>query len=97
MSKEKNTAESQPDLEQLADTMAANLRKLETLLKATEKPDLLTRHEVAEMLKISIVTVHEWTNKGHLKSYRLGGKVFFKRHEIDAALLPIPKGKGGRT
>jgi excisionase family DNA binding protein len=69
------------------------IKALDEKLKPTEpQNDYLTRNEVVELLKVSYVTIHDWTNKGFLKSYRLGNKVFYKRAEIDAAMVEIKKG-----
>lgn len=51
----------------------------------------LTRKEVGDLFKVSLVTIHSWTNKGLLKSYRIGNKVRYKRHEIEQALVEIHK------
>jgi excisionase family DNA binding protein len=51
--------------------------------------DYLTRADVASLFKISLVTVHQWTQQGIFKAYRLGTRVYFKRSEIDNALTVI--------
>jgi excisionase family DNA binding protein len=54
--------------------------------------DYITRREVARLFGISLVTVHDWTNKGILTAYKIGNKVFYKRVEVENALVR----KGGR-
>ena len=54
--------------------------------KPQPKETLLTRKEVAKLLKISLVTVHSWTNKGILKSYRIGNQIRYKETEVLKAL-----------
>ncbi|MDR2824833.1 MAG: helix-turn-helix domain-containing protein [Prevotellaceae bacterium] len=54
--------------------------------------DYITRREVAQLFGISLVTVHDWTNKGILTAYKIGNKVFYKRVEVENALVR----KGGR-
>jgi phage antirepressor YoqD-like protein len=54
-----------------------------------EKTDLLTREQVAQMLKISKVTLFLWTKKGYLKSYKIANKVYYKENEVNAALTHI--------
>lgn len=49
----------------------------------------LTRTEVAEMLKCDLSTVHNWTKKGKLKPYGIGNRVYYKRNEVEAVLLPL--------
>jgi excisionase family DNA binding protein len=52
-----------------------------------EPVDFLTRKETAELLKISLVTLHQWTNKGILKAYKFGNKTYFSRKEITSQLF----------
>jgi len=51
------------------------------------KPDedgyLMTRKEVASLLKISYVTLNEWTKIGKINAYSLGkNRVRYKRDEV---------------
>jgi excisionase family DNA binding protein len=48
---------------------------------------LLTREEAKNYLSISLPTLHKWTAEGILISYRLGGRVYYKQHEILKALM----------
>lgn len=59
--------------------------------------EYLTRSEVAEMLKCDLSTIHNWTVKGKLIPYGMGNRVYYKRHEIEAALLPFGKNKGEKN
>lgn len=47
---------------------------------------LLTRKETADKLKISLVTLNDWTKRGMLQSYIIGGRVLYKDSEIEASL-----------
>lgn len=47
---------------------------------------LLTREEVADMFKISLVTLHSWSNSNMLKPYKIGVHTYFKKSEVDNAL-----------
>jgi excisionase family DNA binding protein len=49
----------------------------------------LTRQEVADMLKCDPSTVHNWTKKGKLKKYCIGDRAYYKRSEVEAALIAI--------
>ncbi len=51
------------------------------------RTDYITRKEVAERFKISLVTVHDWTKKKVLTAYKIGNKVFYKRCEVEQALI----------
>jgi excisionase family DNA binding protein len=65
------------------------------LPKYQQPIEYLTRKEVAKVLNISLVTADKWAAIGLLKSYRLASRIYFKRHEIDAAMSLIPSKKGG--
>jgi excisionase family DNA binding protein len=55
--------------------------------------EYLTRTEVAEMLKCDISTVHNWTVKGKLIAYGIGNRVYYKRNEVEAVILPFLQNK----
>lgn len=80
-----------------AQTLVAFISKVERMLEEKGKvnqPDvpkrenLLTREEVADFLKISLPTLHDWTNRGILRSYTIGRKVRYKETEIINAITP---------
>lgn len=48
--------------------------------------ELLNDLQAAELLGVKRKTVHSWKQKGILPSHRLGGRVFYKRGEVLAAL-----------
>jgi excisionase family DNA binding protein len=49
--------------------------------------DFLTRMEVAKLLKISLTTVHSWSNTKILKAYKVGNRTYFSRKEIESTLF----------
>jgi len=59
--------------------------KLEELMP--KKFRYLTRREVSEYFRVSLVTINDWTNKGYLISYRIGKRIFFKSDEVEKALV----------
>lgn len=78
------------DIRDLADQMQRIETQLLTLnTNATppkEDTELLTRKKVAELLGITLPTLHNWTKKGVLKSYRLGTRLRYKKSEVMEAL-----------
>jgi len=55
-----------------------------------KKPtEYMTRNEVADFLSVDLSTLWGWTNKGKLKAYRIGNRVYYKRHEVEESLTPI--------
>lgn len=49
--------------------------------------EYLSRKEVASLFKISLVTVHDWTQKGILTAYKIGNKVLYKEVDVKQALV----------
>lgn len=48
-----------------------------------------TRRQVADLFQVQLSTIHNWVTKGVLKSYGLGNRVYFKKSEIELALIPL--------
>lgn len=59
---------------------------LETTYEVVDNTKLLTRVETAQILQISLPTLHVYTKRGLIKSYRIGTKIRYKFHEIEEAL-----------
>ena len=49
----------------------------------------LSRNEVAAMLQIDLSTVHNWTKSGKIQSYGIGGRVYYKRQEVENAIVEL--------
>lgn len=58
-----------------------------------KQSDYLTRKEVAERLKITLPTLHDWTKLGYLKAYKMGSRVLYKENEVVAMLEKVPSFK----
>lgn len=60
-------------------------------LKQNEKPDtrLYTRKEVAELLSITLPTLHAWTKDGLIKSVRIGQSVRYRPIDVEKALEDV--------
>lgn len=89
----KESSQIQLNTEQLQTEILKKL-KAEILLlfknfqpKTTE--EYLTRQDVAELCQVDISTVNNWKNNGILNAYGLGGRVYFKRSEIEKAMIKI--------
>lgn len=53
--------------------------------------EYLGRSEVAEMLKVNISTIHNYTVKNILTSYQIGRRVLYKRSEIESSIIQLKK------
>jgi len=81
-----------------AQTINSKFDRIEQLISEGQKnvviptqDRILTREETAHMLKISLPTLWDWTNKKILTAYRIGNSVRYKEIEVINALIPINK------
>ncbi len=65
------------------------LKELKKHFEPKTPTEYLTRVEVAKMLKIDLSSVHNWTKKGILISYQIGGRVYYKRSEVENAIVKL--------
>ena len=63
--------------------------ELEKSYQQKKTTKYITRQEVAKMLSIKATSVYNWTNKKILQSYRIGGRVLYKRSEIEKSIIKI--------
>ncbi|MEO2062757.1 MAG: helix-turn-helix domain-containing protein [Christiangramia sp.] len=67
----------------------SQLEELKKSFQPKEPEEFLTRSEVAEMLKVDISTVHNWTKAGKLQKHGLGKRIYYKRSEIENAIIEL--------
>lgn len=48
--------------------------------------EILTRNEVAELLKVSTVTLHHWAKKKVLIPFNIGTRVYYRKSQIIKAM-----------
>lgn len=70
----------------------AELKELKKDFQPKEPTEYLTRKEVQKMLNINMSTLHHWTKQGKLKAYGIGARIYYKRHEVDSALIRLKEG-----
>lgn len=67
------------------------LKELKKHFQPKEPNEYLSRLEVSSMLKIDLSSVHNWTKKGILISYQIGGRVYYKRQEVENGIVELKK------
>lgn len=79
--------------EELTGIINTAVKEAVKLIQASpkEKPGetLLSRKETADKLKISLVTLNDWTKRGLIQSYLIGGRVLYKDSEIEGSLHQV--------
>ncbi len=56
-----------------------------------------TRKEVAQLLRITLPTLHQYTKEGRIQALRIGGRVLYSEQAVQEALKVIPTTKGKRS
>ncbi len=56
--------------------------KKDSTQSQSESEDLLTRKEAANLLGVSLPTLHDYTTRSIIPAYRLGTRVRYKKGEI---------------
>ena len=67
------------------------LKEIAGTMQNSDSNAILTRHETASMLNISLVTLWQWTKNNTLPAYKIGGKVRYKKSEILESLQKMNK------
>jgi predicted DNA-binding transcriptional regulator AlpA len=77
-------------LEELKEFMQGfenKLSDLKTHFTPKEPDQFLSRKETADLLKISLVSIHQWSKDGILRPYKMGNRTYFSRKEIEETLF----------
>ena len=69
--------------------IACQLNLLVAEVKKEQLKDLLTKKDVMKMLHVSLSTVDRWMRSGCLKAFGVEGRVYFRREDVEAMLIPI--------
>jgi len=73
----------------LKEVIEENFNKNKRSKEEVKSQSYLTRFEVAEMLKISLPTLNNWSKSGIIQAYRIGNRVLYKPNEIDQAVQMV--------
>jgi len=81
--------------QQLQDAIIEGVKKqLEDLKKNFEPKtptEYLSRQETAELLKVDVSTIHNYTKRKILTAWGISGRVYYKRSEIENAMVKLKK------
>lgn len=75
--------------EQISNTLKNYIDKLVKSIQPQPCEEYLTRKEVAQLFKVDLSTVHNWTKSGKIQSYGLGGRLYYKRSEVENSLVKL--------
>lgn len=67
------------------------LEDLKENFQPKQPVEYLTRQNVADLLQVDLSTIWAYTKKGLLVSYGIGSRVFYKRVEVENAIVKLKK------
>lgn len=70
-------------------TILDEIKSIKSEIKSSKQPELLSKKEAANYLKITLPTLDNWTKKGTLNSYGIEGRVYYKYSDIEKAIIKI--------
>ena len=79
------------ELKQDISKLRSELAEIKMNLQPKEPDKYLGRKEVAELLNVNISSIHNYTVKGILTAFQLGGKIYYKKADIEAAMIKLNK------
>ncbi|MCA0960201.1 helix-turn-helix domain-containing protein [Muricauda ruestringensis] len=75
--------------EEILKGVQKQLEEFKKDLSKTNQIELLSRADVAKLLQIDLSTLYNWTKKGTLTSYGIGNRVYYKREEVESAIIRL--------
>ena len=82
------------EITSLFEGLQNQIKELKNDFEPKKPTEYLTRNEVADLLKCDLSTIWAWQKKSKLIPYGIGNRVYFKRSEIEAALVCLNKKRG---
>jgi len=79
------------ELKQDISKLRSELAEIKMNLQPKEPTKYLGRREVAQMLDVNISTIHNWTVKGILTALQIGGRIYYRKKDVEAALIELKK------
>ena len=79
--------------EQLENAIINGVKKeidsLKKHFQPQEPTQYLSRKDVAAILNTNTTTIFRWTKAKKLKAYGIGNRVYYKRHEVEQAIIAL--------
>ncbi len=72
-------------------TIKEEVKQLQENFQPKIPVEYLTRQQTADLLHIDLSTLWAWTNKGKLLAYSISSRVYYKRSEIEQAIIEVKK------
>lgn len=77
------------DLKEIIKEVVTGVLKDSSKKLQSDNNKLYTRQEAADLLGLSLPTLHTYTQEGIIKGYRLGTQIRYKHSDVEKALKEI--------
>lgn len=84
-------------LESLFEKLQNQIKELNEKFEPKQPVEYLTRNEVAEMLKVDLSTLWLWQKKGKLIPVGISNRIYYRRSDIESALIVLGNKKGANN
>jgi hypothetical protein len=72
-------------------SLKSDLAEIKLNLQPKQPTKYLGRKEIAEMLDVNISTIHNWTVKGVLTALQIGGRIYYRKADVEDAFVELRK------
>lgn len=69
--------------------ISKELAEIKSNLQPKEPTVFMTRNDVSRMLSVNLSTIHNYCKRHILQPYQIGSRVYFKRSEVEQALVKL--------
>lgn len=87
----------QSNIENILLELSQTVNSIKQNFEPKNPTELLSRNEVSILLKCNLGTIHNYCKSGKLIPYGIGNRVYFKRSDIENALVCLGKKIGGEN
>lgn len=87
----------QSNIENILLELSQTVNSIKQNFEPKNPTELLSRNEVSSLLKCNLGTIHNYCKSGKLIPYGIGNRVYFKRSDIENALVCLGTKKGGQN
>jgi len=81
----------------LFEGLQKQIKELKNNFEPTKPTELLTVQECVNLLKVDRSTLWNWQRKGTLIPFGIGARVYYRRSDIEDALILLGKKKGAKN
>tara|TARA_R110002110_G_scaffold199752_5_gene410526 strand:+ start:876 stop:1145 length:270 start_codon:yes stop_codon:yes gene_type:complete len=65
------------------------LAELKGKLQTQEPSKYYSRKDLSKLFQVDLSTIHNWSKKGIIFPYQIGGRIVFKSEDIEKALVKL--------